>query len=84
MNVEHARLATSVAEQNVRRAESSFAEVKRRMDLGAAVTAEVLDAELADRTARLREVQARVRYQIALAALWRELGITNTPQEPNR
>jgi outer membrane protein TolC len=74
MNVEHRRLAVSVAEQNVRHADAAFSAMERRYELGAALTSEVLDAEVANRNARLQQARAVAAYGIARAELLREIG----------
>ncbi len=78
MNLEHRRLAMAVAGQNVQHAEAAFTAIQRRFDLGAALTAEVLNEEVTNRNARLKQAQAVAAYGIAHSALLRELGIVKS------
>lgn len=74
--VENRRLAASVAEERVREADAAYAAMTSRHELGAALTAELLAAEFALRSARLGHAQALAAYGRAQAALLRELGQT--------
>jgi outer membrane protein len=74
LEVERAQEATEVAAQNVAEAEESYRVVRQQFAEGAALSADVLDAEEALRRARAREVEARTDHAIARAAVLNALG----------
>lgn len=61
--------AIEVAAQNVREAEESFRVVRQQYEEGAALSADVLDAEQAYRRAQARRAESLADYAIARAAL---------------
>ncbi len=74
LEVRRAADAVGVAEQNVREAEESFRVVGRQFEEGAALSADVLDAEEALRRARARRADAMADHAIAEAAVLNALG----------
>ena len=72
--VEGAREAVEVATQAVRQAEASFNMAEEQFEEGAALSADVLEAESALRSAELRRAEARANYAIAQAELLHALG----------
>ncbi|MHB1194453.1 MAG: TolC family protein [Longimicrobiales bacterium] len=74
LEVRRAAEAVGVAEQNVGVAEESFRVVGHQFEEGAALSADVLDAEEALRRARARRADALADHAIAEAALLNALG----------
>lgn len=74
LEVSRATQSAEAADQNVLAAEESFRMVRRQFEEGAALSAEVLDAEAAYRTALSRRAQSRAEVAIARAALLNALG----------
>lgn len=74
LEVEGAQEAVAVARQIVRSAEETFRVTRQQFETGAALSADVLDAEAALRSAQAREAQAVARYAVARAALLNALG----------
>jgi outer membrane protein TolC len=69
LEVRRAAEAVEVADRNVRSAEEAFRVAGQQFEEGAALSADVLDAEEAYRTARSRHARAVADYAIARAAL---------------
>lgn len=69
-----AREAVEVARQAVSEAEETFRVARNQFKAGAALSADVLDAEAAFRAAQAREAEAVARYAIARAALLNAIG----------
>jgi outer membrane protein len=74
LEVLRTRAAVDAAAQNVREAEESFRVVQQQFAEGAALSAEVLDAEQALRRAQARRVDALADHAIAHAALLNVIG----------
>ncbi len=74
LEVSRAREAVAVAAQNVSEAEESFRVVQRQFQEGAALSADVLDAEEAWRRAEARQSQAHADHWTAKAAVLGALG----------
>lgn len=74
LDVESAREAVELARQNVRQAEESFRVARQQFEAGAALSADVLEAEAALRAAQSREAEALATYAIARATLLNALG----------
>lgn len=72
--VRRALEAVQVTEQGRQEAEAAYRNLQAQFQQGVALTAELLAAETAYRTAKLRQVEARADYAIARAALRRALG----------
>ena len=72
--VKGAREAVEVGTQAVRHAEASFEMAKEQFEEGAALSADVLEAESALRSAELRKAEAQANYAIAQAELLYALG----------
>ena len=74
LEVQRAREALGVAAQNVSEAEETFRVAREQFKEGAALSADVLDAEQAYRQAQSRQAQALADFAIARAALHNSLG----------
>lgn len=74
LQIEHAAEAVEVAAQNVRQAEEAYRVMQRVYDEGAALSADLLDAEQALSAARSRHVRALADLAVARAALKHALG----------
>lgn len=74
LEAQRASEAVAVAEQNVEEAEETLRMMRQQYTEGAALSAQVLDAEQAARFAQARRVQALADYAIARAALLNALG----------
>lgn len=74
LDVEGAREAVEVARQVVREAEETFRVTQQQFEAGAALSADVLDAEAALRAAQTREAEAVAQHAIARAALLHAAG----------
>ena len=72
--IEGARKAVEVATQAVRQARASFEMAQEQFAEGAALSADVLEAESALRSAELRKAEAQANYAIAQAELLYALG----------
>jgi outer membrane protein len=74
LEVRRARAAAAAAETHLQQAEESFRVTRQQYDEGAALSAEVLDAEQSLRRARARRMVALADYEIARAAVRRTTG----------
>ena len=74
-----AREAVYVLDEGLEEARELYRVVGERFEKGAALNAEVLDAELALRTAETAHVQALVAFAIARVDLFRAVGTLTNP-----
>jgi outer membrane protein len=74
LEMSHAREAVAVAAENVAQAQETFRVARRQFQEGAALSADVLDAEDAWRRAEAQQAQAQADYATAKAAMLGALG----------
>lgn len=74
LEMQRAMEAVAVAEQSVQEAEEVFRLLRSQYVEGAALSADVLDAEVAFRRAELRRAEAQADYAVARAGLLHALG----------
>lgn len=74
LEAERATEALAVAAQVVEQATESLRVTRQQFAEGAALSAQVLEAEAVYRHARARQARAQAEYAIARATLWRALG----------